>query len=254
MDLASIVKTQVQFARLGQSAQSGSASSASQLLAPANKRLSQQLESTSVQLSAYGQISSAFGSAKTAATSLADTAASKTASNSDVVKAAQTFVNTYNQATQAVSSAVSGADSKAGALASDVRAKMAGNDLAWSLTSGSGLADLKQAGITRDKNGTLTLDTKALEQSLQSASAETKSALTHLGQQVGASTGRELASGGNVGGSINALTNRSQSLTAQQTTLQQQATAVEGLLEQQSNVLNYATATSLASYQKLLSG
>jgi flagellar capping protein FliD len=119
---------------------------------------------------------------------------------------------------------------------------------------GAGLADLKQSGITLNKNGTLTLDTKALEQSLQSNSAQAKSSLASIGQQVSASTGRELAGGGNVGGSIGTLTNRSQSLTAQQTALQQQATSVQGLLEQQSNVLNYSTANGLAAYQKLLSG
>jgi flagellar capping protein FliD len=138
MDLASIVKTQVQLAQLGQSTQSSSSSAATQLLAPANKRLTQQLESTNVQLSAYGQISSDFGSAKTAASGLSNTVTSKTATNSDVVKAAQAFVDSYNQATQAVGSAVNGTGTKAGALASDIRVKLAGNDLAHSLTSGAG--------------------------------------------------------------------------------------------------------------------
>ena len=252
MDLSSMVKIQVQLAQIGQTSQSASANSASQILAPANKRLSQQLESTNVQLSSYGQIKSAFGSAQTAASSLADTATSKKATNSDVEKAAQAFVNSYNQATQAVSTAVNGTGKQTGALASDFRAKRAGSDLAQSLTSGTKLADLKQVGITQNKNGTLTLDTKALQNALQSNPTQAKSTLAHLGQQVGTSAGHELASSGNVGASVGSLTNKSQSLAAQQTALQQQAVAIQGTLDQQSAILNYATAGGLAAYKNLL--
>ena len=253
MDLSSVVNMQVRLAQVDQATgQSGSVSAASQLLAPANKRLSQQLDSTNVQLSAYGQIESAFGSVQTSVGGLAGAAISKTASNADVEKVAQAFVNSYNQAAQAVNTAVAGTGKQTGALASDLRAKRAGGDLAQALSSGTGLADLKQAGITQNKNGTLTLDTKALEQALQSSPAQAKSALNRLGQQVGASAGRELASTGNVGAGVSSLTSKAQSLTAQQTTLQQQALAVQNTLDRQSAVLNYAAASGLAAYKNLL--
>jgi flagellar capping protein FliD len=272
MELSSVINMQLKLAQLGQAGQSSSANAVSQLLgqagqvssstsaantvsqllAPANQRVSQQLQSTNVQLSAYGQIKSAFGSAQTAAGSVVAAATSKTASNSDVEKAAQAFVDAYNQASQAVGTAVNGTGKQAGALATDFRAKVAGSDLAQALTGGTGLADLKQAGITQNKNGTLTLDTKVLDQALQSNSTQTKGALARLGQQVGTSAGRELASGGNVGASVGSLTSRSQSLTAQQTALQQQAAVLQNTLEKQSAVLNYATAGGLAAYKSLL--
>ena len=272
MQISSVIDMQLKLAQLGQAGQSGvagtvsqllgqanqagsstnAANTVTQLLAPATQRVSQQLQSTNVQLSAYGQIKSAFGSVQTAANSLVSATASKTATNIDVEKAAQAFVDAYNQAAQSIGTAVNGTAKAAGALATDARAKLAGSDLAQALTGGNGLADLKQAGITQNKNGTLTLDAKALDQALQSNSAQTKGALARLGQQVGASTGRELASGGNVGSSVGSLTSRSQTLTAQQTTLQQQATALQGVLERQGAVLNYSTAGGLAAYHSLL--
>jgi flagellar hook-associated protein 2 len=264
MNISGVINLQLQLARLGQAGQSSSSNavsqllgtntqnttsnSVSQLLAPVSERLSQQLASTNVKLSAFGQIQSAFSSAQTAANSLTTAATSNTATNAEVAKAAQAFVAAYNQSVQAVSTAVSGK----GALASDLRATRAGNDLAQSLTSGAGPANLAQAGISLNKNGTLTLDTKALEQALESSGTQTKAALAYLGQQVGAATGRELASAGNVGASVGSLTSRSQTLAAQQATLQQQSTALQNTLTSQGTVLNYLTATGLNAYRNLM--
>ena len=253
MDISSLVSARLQMSQFSQSATSSTAAgTASNLMAPVTERLGQQLESTNVKLSAYGQIKSAFGSAQTAANGLTSSATSKTATNSDVEKAAQAFVNAYNQASQAVAGATNSSSKATGALASDFRAKSAGNDLARSLTGGSGAANLKQAGISVNKDGTLTLDTKALQQALQSNSTETKSALASLGQQVSGSTGRELASTGNVGASVGKLTSRAKTLTAQQTAIQQQASSLQSMLEKQNATLNYATANGLAAYQSIL--
>jgi hypothetical protein len=237
---------------LGLSSTSSSSDTVTQLLAPANKRLSQQLESTKVQLSAYGQIKSAFSGVETAAGGLVATAASKTASNAEVVKAAQAFVNSYNQAIQAVGSAIQGTGTQSGALASDIRAKRAGGDLTQALTSGSGLANLKSAGITQNNNGTLSLNATALEQALQSSAIQTKSALTSIGQQLASSAGRELANSGNVGIGVNSLTSKSQSLSAQQTILQQQASYLQSALDRQSAMFSYSASNGIAAYQSLL--
>lgn len=212
------------------------------------QRLNQQLASTNVQLSAFGQIQSAFSGAQTAANKLTAAATSTTATNADIAQAAQAFVAAYNQSVQAVGNAVGGT----GALASDFRASRAGNDLAQSIASGAGPANLAQAGISLNKNGTLTLDAKALEQALQSGGSQTKAALAYLGQQVGSTTGRELASAGNVGAGVGGLTSQSQTLAAQQNALQQQGTALQNTLTSQSTVLNYLTATGLNAYRNLL--
>lgn len=261
MDISSIVSSTLQLAKVNQSAQIDSTSGVGQavssqsvgsLLAPANKRLSQQLESTNVRLSAYGQIKSAFSSTQAAADNLTKVAGSGTATTADITKAAQAFVSAFNQTTQTISGAVKGTESRAGVLASDVRAQFAGNDLARSLTGAGDAADLRKVGITRSKEGALTFDVKALEQAFASNPTEAKSTLAALGREVGATAGRELASSGNVGSSVGALTSRSASLSAQQSSLQKQGEALQATLDAQNAVLNYATASSLSAYRNLL--
>lgn len=250
MNLSSISTTQLQLAKLGQTSSSGSATqSSSQILGPANERLTQSLSATNVKLSAYGTLKSAFGTSQSAASSLSSAAASKTASSSDVSKAAQAFVDAYNQAEKAVGTSTA-TGSKPGALTADFHAGRAGRDLAQALTSGSGAADLKQVGITQNKDGSLSLDTKALDQALQANSTQTKSALGRLGQQVSDTAGRELASTGNVGASLGSLTSKAQTLTAQQHALQQQAATAQSAIDNQSAVLNYFSLSGIAAYQR----
>jgi flagellar hook-associated protein 2 len=253
MDITTLVNTRLQIAQLGQTTTGSNASSTVRnLTSTANDRLGRELQSTNVKLSAYGQIKSAFGAAQTAASGLTTAATSKTATNADIEKAAQAFVNAYNQAAQSVSSATSTSSKQTGALASESRARSAGNDLTRSLTGGNGLANLKQAGIALNANGTLSLDTKALQNALQSNASQTRNALSGIGQQVGSATERELASTGNVGLSVGKLSSRAQTLSSQQATLQQQAASLQSQLEKQSTTLNYATANGLAAYQNIL--
>lgn len=252
MDISSLVKAGLQSAQLNQTSGSTAAGTVSKLKAPATKRLTEQLESTNVKLSAYGQIKSAFAGAQTAASALSSSATSKTATNADVEKAAQAFVDAYNKGVKTVSNATASSTKQTGALASDQRAKSAGSDLARSVASGTGPANLKQAGITQNTDGTLSLDNKALQQALQANSSQTKSALASLGQQVSTTTGRELASTGNVGASVGKLASRAETLAAQQTAVDQQAASLQASLEKQSAALDYATANGLAAYRKVL--
>ncbi|MDK9726347.1 MAG: flagellar filament capping protein FliD [Sterolibacteriaceae bacterium MAG5] len=261
MDISSIVSSTLQLARVTQSSQTGSTSgvgssvsaqSVGALLAPATKRLGQQLESTNVRLSAYGQIKSAFAATETAARGLTETAGKATATTADVTKAAQALVSAFNQTSGSLRDAVQGTGSRPGALASDVRAQFAANDLARSITGTTEETDLKAIGITRSKEGTLSLDVKALEQALATNPTAAKSTLAALGGAVGATAERELATTGNVGASVGSLTSRSQSLSAQQASLQKQAETLQATLDAQNAVLNYTTASGLSAYRSLL--
>lgn len=258
MDISSIVNATLQLSRINQSVQTGSTSGVgtttpdvSTLLAPATKRLSQQLESTKVQLSAFGQIKSAFSSVETSATSLAATAKKETATTADITKAAQAFVSAFNQATQTVNKTTSGG-AEAGALATNVRARFAGNDLAQSATAATAASDLKSLGITSNKDGTLNLDVKALEQALQSNPSGTRDTIAALGGSVAATASREVGNSGNVGASVNSLTTRSQTLGTQQASLQKQAETLQASLDAQAATLNYTAATGLSAYKSLL--
>ncbi|MGE5466202.1 MAG: flagellar filament capping protein FliD [Ignavibacteria bacterium] len=252
MDVSTLVNTQLQLGQLAQAGGTSSATSVGKLMAPATQRVERELQSTNVKLSAYGQIKSAFAGAETAAGTLTRTAKSKTATDADVQKAAQAFVAAYNQASQTVAAATDASAKQPGALASEGRARSAGADLSRSLTAGNSLSDLKQAGISLGKNGTLTLDTKAFAQALQSNPSQTKAALASLGQQVNTAADRELASSGNVGTSVNRLSSRAQTLAAQQTALQQQASSLQATLGKQGAALDYVTASGLAAYRNIL--
>ncbi|CAG0973984.1 hypothetical protein RHDC4_01466 [Rhodocyclaceae bacterium] len=261
MDISSIVSSTLQLARVTQSGQteptagtsgSLSAQNVGALLAPATKRLSQQLESTNVRLSAYGQIKSAFAGTEAAARGLTKTAGDATATTADVSKAAQALVSAFNQSSGSLREAVQGTGSRPGALASDVRAQFAANDLARSVTGATEEAELKRIGITRSKEGGLSLDVKALEQALATNPAEARSTLAALGGAVGATAERELAATGNVGASVGSLTSRSQSLSTQQASLQKQAETLQATLDAQNAVLNYTTASGLSAYRSLL--
>lgn len=243
MDISNIVRSQWQLAQIGQSGGAGSA--IEKAFARSSERVGQQLQSANVQLSSYGQVKSAFAGLQGAAGALGEAAASKTTSAADLKKAVQGFVDSFNQAAKSV------AGIKTGALADNGRARLAANDLARSLTAGNGLGDLRQLGISRGKDGSLSLDAKALDQVLQTNTDKVKGAMADLGKQVGATMGRELAGSGNVGAGVASLTDKVKVLTQQQTTQQQQSAAVLQAIGQQTNQLNYSAAGGIAAYQSL---
>lgn len=244
MNLSSIVATQVQASQFSQNA-GASSSAINKAFARSNDRIGQQLQSTNVQLSSYGQIKSSFAGLQGAATALGDAAASKTATSADLKKAVQGFVDSYNQAAKSV------AGIKTGALADNGRARLAANDLSRSLTAGNGLGDLRQLGISRGKDGSLSIDTKALDQALQTNADKVKGAMADLGRQVGTTMSRELASRGNVGAGVASLTDKVKVLTQQQTTQQQQSAAVLQAIGEQTNQLNYSAAGAVTAYRSL---
>lgn len=193
----------------------GSSVTASPLDA-ASQRVTQQLSSTVVQLSSFSQIKSGFDSLQTAAKDLSDT--KKTATSSDVVKVAQAFTSAFNTTSKAVSLAVSGDGKKSGALAGDGRATLVSNDLKSILSSGN-VSDLKKIGISKKTDGTLSVDTTALQNAFQANPNTVKDTLSRIGKQAEQVSARELAATGSVGGSVNRLTELSKNLESQSASL-----------------------------------
>ncbi len=193
----------------------GSSVTASPLDA-ASQRVTQQLSSTVVQLSSFSQIKSGFDSLQTAAKDLSDT--KKTVTSADVVKVAQAFTSAFNTTSKAVSLAVSGDGKKSGALAGDGRATLVSNDLKSILSSGN-VSDLKKIGISKKTDGTLSVDTTALQNAFQANPNSVKDTLSRIGKQADQVSARELAATGSVGGSVNRLTELSKNLESQSASL-----------------------------------
>lgn len=259
MDITSIVnligQSQSYAAQSGQVSPSASSDAVTAAFKKAGSRVEQQLGSTKVQLSAYGQIKSSLAEVQTAGKALGD--AKQTATATDVKKAASAFVDAYNKASQTLGTAIQGEGKQPGALANDSRARFAASDLRRSVTAGSSLVDLNKIGITQNKNGSLAVDTKALESAFQANPDQVRTTLASLGGQAEKTATRELAKGGNVGGSVEALGNRSRSLEAQQNTQQAQIAAAQQIVDQQStrlNSLSNAFTSGIAAYQRTFGG
>lgn len=256
MDISSIISLigQSHAGQATQTSRSKTADAVAAAFEKVNSRIEQQLGSTKVQLSAFGQIQSAFADLQTAGKALSAT--KETATADDIEKAAASFVDAFNKANKTVSAATQRDGKQSGALANDVRARLAETDLRRSVSTGDSLADLKKIGITQGKDGSLAVDAKKLESALQANPDEVRKALANVGEQVEKTASRELAKGGNVGSSVDALTNRSRNLETQQSEQQEQVDAAQRAVDQQTTRLNLNTTSSsgIAAYQRTFVG
>lgn len=257
MDLSSIAQLTTSIASVGtQSGSVGSNTAAvarkdgTSAVAKATKRATdrtdEKLESTKVQLSAYGQIKGAVSELQTA--SKAVTEPKKTATADDARKTIENFVSAYNKANAAVARTTRNDRKETGALANDARARIAGNDLRRSVAENDGLAELKKAGVTQNKDGSLALDTKALDKALKESPAATVAAVAEVATKVEKTATKELASNGNVGASVQTLDQRSRRLEAEQSSQQALIEASRRTAEQKT--ANVAQAAGIAAYQR----
>ena len=217
----------------------------------ANLRVEQQLSSTDVKLSSFSQIKAGFASLQTAATDLSDP--KKTGTSADIVKAAQSFATAYNNTGNAVSLAINGDSKTSGTLAGDVRAGLASNDLKSIVSSGSNTADLKKIGINLKSDGTLSVDTVALQSAIQADSSAVKDTLSRIGKQAEQVSTKELATTGNVGRSVNMLSNLSNSLETQLVEQTRLAAASRDAVQRQAASFSYTAASGIESYMNIFS-
>lgn len=229
----------------------GSASAtnpAAQAFQKADKRISQQREQASVQLSAFGKLKSAYSGVQSAAGALDKLGAASTAA--EVRKAASAFVTAYNGAIDAARSATG----QQGAPVEANRARSAETDLRRSATADEATtAALRSIGIRQEANGKLSIDNQVFEAALASNPDSVRTALGSVGRQVDAAATRQLADSGNVGKAVNALSDRAKALEARQTEQQRLAAAAQQTVESQSTQLNNAINSGVAAYQRIFS-
>lgn len=250
LDLGSLTRTATlnQSANLAMAKRGGTAADPFEA---ANQRVQQQLSSTSVKLSSFSKIKSGFSDVQAAAAGLSDP--KKTGSADDIVKAAQSFAAAFNNAAGAVGSAVKGDGKQSGVLAGDGRAGIAANDLR-SIVSGSGnRADLRKVGIDVKSDGTVSVDTAALQNALKSDTAGVKDALSRIGKFAEGVSAKELSSNGSVGRSVNALSDLSKSLETQLAEQKKLATAFQDNVQKQTAAIGGSAAYGIASYLQTFS-
>jgi len=251
MDISSIVSSLVsESSRSRKQGDAGTTELAAAAFKKASDRVERQLSSTQVQISAFGQIQGAFSEVQAAAKPLGDTKLTTGALKTAIA----TFVAAFNSANKAVITATKGSATQTGTLANNVRAASAGRDLQGSLSEGSTLADLSKIGITQSKDGSLAIDAKALESALQSNPSQVRSTVARVGSRAEKAVATELASGGNVGGSLNSLNARNRSLEAQRSSQQAQVASAQRLVDQQTSQIDSISKLGIAAYLKIFTG
>lgn len=206
----------------------GALAAASAALSKTANRIQADATANTAQLSSFGQLKSALATSQTSAQAL--TKLTATTSASDITQAMGDFFNTFNAAVKA-------AKTTAAVPGSAMAAQSAGRvsrDLDSALTGGVANQNaMSKLGLSVQSDGTLKQDASKFAAALAKDPAGVAAALSQLGKQVQATTTKELASDGHVGGSVANLTQRSSALTLQQKAL-----------------LNFQQTTGLSIYQK----
>lgn len=183
-------------------------------LAKTAARLQADATATTAQLSSFGLLKSALATGQTAAQAL--TKLTATASAADITQATGDFFNAFNAAVTAAKTAAAVPGSAQAAQA----AGRVSRDLDSALTMGAASQSaMSKLGLTVQSDGTLKHDPGKFAAALAKDLAGVKAALAQLGKQVQAAANKELASNGNVGGSVANLTQHSSALTQQQKAL-----------------------------------
>ena len=210
-------------------------------------RLDKDIQATNVQVSAYAQVKSGFARVEDAGKALASGAQTTSATSTtspttaaDIKKGLQALVSAYNDTRSAAASAGSGS------------ASIASNDLCRTAAANSNHADLRALGVTQQKDGSLVLDTKALDKALQTNPDNARAAAGRVGGQLQQTASRVLASSGSVGSTLNALNARAQALETRQTEQQSLTSAAQQAMQQQAASLSNSVS-GIGSYLSVFS-
>lgn len=246
MDIPSL-STATALAKLKTKNQSGT-DPAAQAFQKADKRIQQQRDSVSVQLSSFGKLQSSVAETQAAARSLGEIKPSS--GDAEVKKAANAFVAAFNSAVQTAKSATA----KQGTTVDSGRARAVENDLRRTIsTDAATKSDLKQIGISQEKDGTLAIDAKKFDAALKADPIKTRAALAEIGQELDRTSTRELADNGNIGNSVKVLSQQARRLENQLSDQQAQAAAAQQTVTAQSTRLDNTLNAGAAAYRRIFS-
>lgn len=178
-------------------------------------RIQAEVDTTTTQLSSFGQLKSAISNTQLAAGALEKL--ESTASSASVKTAASNFVSAFNTTLGSAKTTASVAGSSTAATQS---ANRTGRDLSRSVTTDVRTFDaLKKLGFSMGSDGRLALDSKKFEAAQKTDPAGTQATLSKIGKQVETAAVKELTPDGGVNGSMSSLKARSSLLKTQQSSL-----------------------------------
>lgn len=181
-------------------------------LQKSSSKLQTLLNTATASLSTLGKFKAAVAASQTAATGLSTLKDSAT--SDEVKKALNSFVSTFNTmvaSTQSVAAASSGVERISRGMTRAMTADFSRVDA------------LRQMGFTKASDGTLKLDTAKLEAAFKASSSGVLGTLSKLAKLVDKVATKELAGGGSIGNTVNALSSKATVLQMQQNALQKAA-------------------------------
>lgn len=200
-------------------------------LEKASTRIEGQLQAAGVRLSSYGQVKSGFARIEDAGKTLAKT---DNLSVADTKKALQSMVAAYNDTRTAAAATSPGSASNAA------------NTLRRTASTDTTRQDLQTLGITQKSDGSLSIDTKKLDQALAANPDSAKAVATRVGGQFQQNASRALSESGGISKTLNSLNTQNQQLESRLANLQALSSA-------QSYSANSNSYSGIASYQRIFS-
>jgi hypothetical protein len=213
----------------------------------ADKRIQQQRDLASVQLSSFGRLKSAFAGTEAAASGLKSITSASSAA--DVRAATGTFVKAFNSVVETARAATA----QSGTPVESNRARAAETELRRSVNADAASAELRKIGITQQANGTLAIDGNVFDAAISAEPEAVRSVLSRIGLQVSQTAASQLADGGNIGRAVNALGDRVRSLEARQAEQQALATAGQQTISTQTNRFTAGLNSGAAAYERIFS-
>jgi flagellar hook-associated protein 2 len=213
----------------------------------ADKRIQQQRDLASVQLSTFGRLKSAFAGTETAAGGLESIKPASSAA--DVRAATGAFVKAFNSAVETARAATA----QSGTPVESNRARAAESELRRSLNADATSAELRNIGLTQQANGTLAIDNNVFETALSAEPDAVRNVLSRMGLQVSQTAASQLADGGNIGRAVNALGDRVRSLETRQAEQQALASAGQQAISAQTNRFTAGLNSGAAAYERIFS-
>lgn len=214
--------------------------------------LSQQTESTKVRLSAFGQVKSAVADVQSAAKGLQDGKQLQTVDGAR--KAAEAFVKAHNAEDRTTTDLTRRETyrSSAGTLADDARARSAAHGLQRAARDSA--PALEQAGITRQKDGTLAIDVKTFDAAYAKDAGALRQSLGTVGARVEAVATRQLSASGSVGSAVDSLSSKVSDLEERQADVQARLDTSQRIVREQSDRFKAGPfATGVAAYKGIFS-
>lgn len=177
-------------------------------LLKSGSKLQTLLDTATASLSTLGKFKSAVAATQTAANSLSTL--KDGASSDEVKKALSSFVSAFNAMLATTPSITTGGTS----------VERLSRGMGRAMTADFSRVDaLRQMGFTKASDGSLSLDSSKLAAAYQASPSGVLGTLSKLGKLVDKVASKELANGGGIGSSVNALTAKTSTLQLQKNAL-----------------------------------